>query len=83
MQVQTSTSARLELIRQEADRRYDDLVALRRDIHAHPEVGHEEYRTTQVVVDTLTDIAGTPAEDDVMTEAEPLSDNGSDEGGIS
>ncbi|MCT2089448.1 hypothetical protein M3D92_09110 [Micrococcus terreus] len=36
-----------------------------------------------VVVDTLTDIAGTPAEDDVMTEAEPLSDNGSDEGGLS
>jgi amidohydrolase len=53
VQVQTSTSSRLELIRQEADRRYDDLVALRRDIHAHPEVGHEEYRTTQLVVDTL------------------------------
>ncbi len=53
MQVQTSTSSRLQLIQEETDRRYDDLVILRRDIHAHPEVGHEEYRTTQLVVDTL------------------------------
>ena len=47
MQVQTSTSSRLQLIREETDRLFDDLVTLRRDIHAHPEVGHEEYRTTQ------------------------------------
>ena len=53
MQVQTSTSSRLQLIQEETDRQYDDLVTLRRDIHAHPEVGHEEYRTTQLVVDTL------------------------------
>jgi len=53
VQVQTSTSPRLQLIQEETDRRYDDLVILRRDIHAHPEVGHEEYRTTQLVVDTL------------------------------
>lgn len=53
MQVQTSTSSRLESITEETDRLYDDLVALRRDIHAHPEVGNEEYRTTQLVVDTL------------------------------
>jgi amidohydrolase len=53
VQVQTSTSSRLELIRQETDRLYDDLVTLRRDIHAHPEVGNEEYRTTEVVVGTL------------------------------
>lgn len=53
MQVQTSTSSRLQVITEETDRLYEDLVALRRDIHAHPEVGHEEYRTTQLVVDTL------------------------------
>lgn len=29
------------------------LVAIRRDIHAHPEVGNHEHRTTGVVVDTL------------------------------
>ncbi len=29
------------------------LVAIRRDIHAHPEVGNHEHRTTAVVVDTL------------------------------
>jgi amidohydrolase len=46
-------SSRLQLVREETDRRHDDLVLLRRDIHAHPEVGHEEYRTTQLVVDTL------------------------------
>ena len=29
------------------------LVAIRRDIHAHPEVGNHEHRTTALVVDTL------------------------------
>lgn len=53
MQVQTSTSSRLQLIRTETDRLFGDLVAFRRDLHAHPEIGHEEYRTTQLVVDTL------------------------------
>ena len=53
MQVQTSTSSRLQLITEETHRLYEELVALRRDIHAHPEVGHEEFRTTQLVVDTL------------------------------
>ena len=58
MQVQTSTSStvqqdRLRQISEEVDDRYDELVALRRNIHAHPEVGNEEYRTTQLVVDTL------------------------------
>jgi amidohydrolase len=53
VQVQTSTSSRLQLIRSETDRLHGDLVALRRDIHAHPEIGNEEYRTTQLVVDTL------------------------------
>ena len=53
MQVQTSTSSRLQLIRQLTGRLHAELVTLRRDIHAHPEVGHEEYRTTQLVVDTL------------------------------
>lgn len=53
MQVQTSTSSRLQLITEEIDRLYPEFVGIRRDIHAHPEVGHEEYRTTQLVVDTL------------------------------
>jgi amidohydrolase len=54
VQVRTSTSSRLQLIREETDSLFADLVALRRNIHAHPEVGNEEYRTTQLVVDTLT-----------------------------
>ena len=31
----------------------DRLIALRRDIHAHPEVGNAEFRTTAVIVDEL------------------------------
>lgn len=61
MQVQTSTSSLSQLITAETDRLYDELVALRRDIHAHPEVGNEEYRTTQLVVDRLA-AAGLRAE---------------------
>ncbi|MFZ0160817.1 MAG: amidohydrolase [Kineosporiaceae bacterium] len=32
----------------------DELVAFRRDLHAHPEVGHSEYRTTQRIAERLT-----------------------------
>jgi hippurate hydrolase len=31
----------------------DDLVAIRRDLHAHPEVGFEEHRTSGIVADKL------------------------------
>ena len=31
----------------------EDIVALRRDLHAHPELCYEEHRTAQVVADTL------------------------------
>jgi len=33
---------------------HDDLVSWRRDIHAHPELGFEESRTSDVVADKLT-----------------------------
>jgi hippurate hydrolase len=36
-----------------ADLALDDLVALRRDIHAHPELGFEEQRTADLVADRL------------------------------
>ncbi len=32
----------------------DELVAFRRDLHAHPEVGHHEFRSTQRVAERLT-----------------------------
>ena len=32
----------------------DELLALRRDLHAHPELGHQEVRTTKVVADRLS-----------------------------
>ena len=31
----------------------DDIVALRRDLHAHPELCYEEHRTAKVVADAL------------------------------
>ena len=31
----------------------DELLAFRRDLHAHPEIGHEEFRTTQRVAERL------------------------------
>ena len=38
----------------------DELLALRRDLHAHPELGHQEVRTTQLVADRLTRAGLTP-----------------------
>ncbi len=40
-------------IRALVDAHLDELVALRRDLHAHPEVAHTERRTTDVVADRL------------------------------
>lgn len=34
----------------------DELVALRRDIHAHPELGFQEFRTAALVADTLQEL---------------------------
>src|SRR5664279_933359 len=33
---------------------HDELIALRRDLHAHPELGFEEHRTAEIVVRELT-----------------------------
>jgi amidohydrolase len=34
----------------------DELVRLRRDVHQHPELGFQEYRTAALVADTLTEL---------------------------
>ena len=52
---------------EEIERRHDDLIALRRDFHRHPELSFEEQRTAQIVAERLsaaklevrTGIAGT------------------------
>ena len=41
-------------IARETDHLFEDLVAIRRDIHAHPEVGNDEHRTTRLILSTLT-----------------------------
>lgn len=35
---------------------HDELIRLRRDIHAHPELGFQEFRTAALVADTLTEL---------------------------
>lgn len=37
----------------EAEALRDELVAIRRDLHAHPELGFQEFRTARIVADTL------------------------------
>lgn len=38
---------------QEVTRRLDDLVALRRDFHRHPELSFEEHRTAEIIAERL------------------------------
>src|SRR3954447_12712515 len=40
----------------EADELHERLIAIRRDIHAHPEVGNAEHRTTARVVEVLESV---------------------------
>lgn len=42
------------------DRHADDVIALRRDLHAHPEIGREEYRTTKQIVEFLSGLGLEP-----------------------
>lgn len=39
---------------------HDELVAIRRDLHAHPELGFEERRTAGIVADVLRDLGLDP-----------------------
>ncbi len=58
----------------------DDVIELRRELHAHPELAYAEKRTTQLIVDTLETIgldaqvlpAGTGATCDIGTGDGPL-----------
>ncbi|MTI57592.1 M20 metallopeptidase family protein [Geosporobacter ferrireducens] len=43
-------------IKKEIESLYDELITLRRDFHMHPELGYEEYRTSQVVYDYLKEL---------------------------
>ncbi len=38
----------------------DELIAVRRDLRAHPELGWQEHRTTEVIVDRLQQLGLTP-----------------------
>ncbi|WP_366921997.1 amidohydrolase [Metallumcola ferriviriculae] len=43
-------------ISREVTSHFDELVALRRDFHKHPELGFEEYRTSDIIVQYLKDL---------------------------
>src|SRR5260370_36362426 len=38
---------------EEATRHADDLLALRRDFHRHPELSHQERRTAEIIAERL------------------------------
>ena len=46
-------AARRAEISRQAVALHERLIAIRRDIHAHPEIGHRERRTTSLIVDQL------------------------------
>jgi len=53
MQAPVPAAFRRSAIAHHTDALLDDLIAIRRDIHAHPEIGNEEHRTTGLIVDLL------------------------------
>jgi len=53
MPVPDSDAARRAEITRLAGSLNERLIAIRRDIHAHPEIGHHEHRTTALIVDNL------------------------------
>ena len=40
-------------VKEMVDTIYPQLIAIRRDLHQHPELGLEEYRTSALVLDYL------------------------------
>ena len=53
MKTRMEDAQRRHQISHHADAINDRLVAIRRDIHAHPEIGNAEHRTTALIVDHL------------------------------
>ncbi len=53
MSTTASDALRRALIDRTADALCEQLVTFRRDIHAHPEIGHREHRTTDRIVSAL------------------------------
>lgn len=46
----------MEQLKQRIDELFDEMVAIRRDIHQHPELGFEETRTATLIENTLNQI---------------------------
>ena len=82
MQAPATDQSVSAIIAAEVQRLQADLVALRRDIHAHPEIGNAEHRTTEVVSQALFDVGlspktlsiGTGATCDILPDGAPARD---------
>ena len=60
MSVSDRDSARRAEIVRLAGALNERLIAIRRDIHAHPEIGNHEHRTTALIVDDLERLGSSP-----------------------
>ncbi|MCQ2547387.1 MAG: M20 family metallopeptidase [Clostridia bacterium] len=43
----------ISLVKEKIDNIYDEVVAIRRNLHMHPELGEEEYKTCEIIMQTL------------------------------
>ncbi len=55
-----NASGLADRIRARAEEIYPEVVSLRRDIHRHPELAYQEFRTTALIRDYLTGLGLTP-----------------------
>lgn len=46
----------IELIKKYAKEYEQELIAIRKDIHSHPEIGRKEYRTQKLIIDLLNNL---------------------------
>src|SRR3954449_13335079 len=53
-----STEVALAVVEPVVDKHADELLALRRDLHAHPELSWQEVRTTDLVTHHLDEVGG-------------------------
>ena len=63
MRIPTESLAVLEIRRKPRESKYVidvDVIAVRRDLHAHPELAFAETRTTQLILDALQAIGLRP-----------------------
>jgi metal-dependent amidase/aminoacylase/carboxypeptidase family protein len=46
----------LELVKKYAKMYENELISIRKDLHSHPEIGRQEYRTQKIIIGLLNDL---------------------------